>query len=80
MVLKNTKRKGIKGVGHSEQDPAQLILHLERKVLRTDLSLKSNKKTKPMLIQFKKGPASRLHAKQAAELGNFGQVVLASES
>lgn len=76
LVLKEIKRKGIKGVVPSGQNPTQLILQIVRrkkiKVLRNDLSLKSNNKFIP--IQFKKVPGSRFHPKQAPELDNFGHV------
>ena len=51
----------------------------EEKALRNVLSLKSQDKSKLMPIQFRKDPGSRFHAKQAAELGCFGHVVLVIE-
>ena len=51
-----------------------------KKALRNVLSLKRNNKPKLMSIQFKKNPGSKHHAKQAAELGYFGHVVLELES
>ena len=52
----------------------------EEKALRNVLYLKSQDTSKLMPVQFRKGPGSRFHAKQAAELGCFGHVVLVIES
>lgn len=65
-----------RGSLRTKPQPANPGYLWEEKALRNDFSLKGNNKSKLLSKQLKKGSGSIFHPKQAAELGNFGHVIL----